>query len=233
MADKQSPLALRLRQCLFDFKFEDLEDRTLSWPQRKGRADYLRRTSYSVIIEQKDIHVNDKTSFMALTKFTDETIKKNKQNWKNFDIVSWNSADTAYYLEVITQARKRFGRRFREANRQVRETREVLSLPSSYGMVLVVNQFAGNLNDGLCCSLMGEILEDRKDNGELLYPDIDGSFYIQNLQERKTYDGKDSIFFSMLRNVPKSALMTPLVKEIYDKFYPGAVDLQHPSKIFT
>lgn len=184
-------------------------------------------------MEQKDIHVNDETSFTELTNFTNDKIKKNQQSWKNFDIASWDASDAAHYLEIRAQARKRFSRRFRNANGQIRDTREILDLTSSHGILLVVNQLAGNLDDGLCCSLLGEILEDQISNTELRYPDIDGFLYIQNLQMRKTYDRRDSIFFSMLRNVPRSALIAPLVKEIYNKFYPGTGNLRHPSEIFT
>ncbi len=234
MADKQSHLSQRFRHCLFDLKFEDLEDRTLPWIQGKDRADYLRRIGHSVIIEQKDIQVDDEIPFIELTTFTANKIKQYQQSWTGYNIDAWNSEDAAYYREVKAQARKRLDRPFRKANKQIRETREVLNLPSSHGMVLVVNQLAGKLNDGLCCLLMGEILEARTDNGEPCLPDVDGFFYVQNLPKgRKTYDGKESIFFSMLRNVPRSALIAPLVKEIHAKFYPGSNDLRHPAEIFT
>lgn len=235
-ADKQSPLALRLRQCLFDLNFEDLENRALPWPpwpQKKGRADYLRRTNHDVIIEQKDIHISDVTSFKKLTIFTNDGIKRYNQSWKSFDVTLWDGVDEAHYLNMRAQARKRFSRRFRDANEQIRDTREILGLLDSYGLVLVVNQLAGNLDDGLCCSLMGEILEEQTNNGELRYPEIDGFLYIQNLQRRKTFDGKDSVFFSMLHDIPRSDAIAPMVKEVYAKFYPGADELRHIFEVFT
>ncbi|HUL46210.1 MAG TPA: hypothetical protein VLV25_03865 [Steroidobacteraceae bacterium] len=86
--------------------------------------------------------------------------------------------------------------KFADADKQTRDTREILSIPDALGMVVILNESARTLHPDLIRYGSSQALLKRKDDGSIRYPHNDGVIMISEAHTDTSLPGGAAPCFS-------------------------------------
>jgi hypothetical protein len=85
---------------------------------------------------------------------------------------------------------------FADADKQTRDTREILSIPDAVGMVVILNVSAPTLRPDLVRYGLSQVLEKRREDGSVRYPNNDGVVMISEAHTDISQRGRGAPCFS-------------------------------------
>jgi hypothetical protein len=85
---------------------------------------------------------------------------------------------------------------FADADKQTRDTRQILSIPDAVGMVVILNVSAPTLRPDLVRYGLSQVLEKRREDGSVRYPNNDGVVMISEAHTDISQRGRGAPCFS-------------------------------------
>jgi hypothetical protein len=162
----------------------------------KKRADYL-LWDRQIIVEQK-VLLDDPTD--KAQKFVNQLMNKGR-------ILFYGTTFTdrifAGMPDGDQQKRRMFlsitkglEASFADADKQTRDTRQILSIPDAVGMVVILNVSAPTLRPDLVRYGLSQVLEKRREDGSIRYPNNDGVVMISEAHTDISQRGRGAPCFS-------------------------------------
>jgi len=170
-------LAEHMKASILRVGFENLDQRP---PRGDGKriADYLRETPEPVIIiEQKEITDHNMAPIDDLIDLLQRFLPKYRATLDTLRLEVWEKNDLSQFKTLRNRAERKFEEYYGEANDQIRDSHDLITSSDPKGILLVVNQAAGQMRDDFACLVMGKLLY-REKNGKPKYPHLDGFIYM-------------------------------------------------------
>jgi len=162
----------------------------------KKRADYL-LWERQVVIEQKVLVVDPAD---RPQKLVDELIQQGRiLAYGRVPVerifVHLPDGDELKY-KMIRGITKGVEDSFAGADKQTRDTREIFSIPDAIGVVLILNVSAPTLHPDLVRYGLSQVLEKKRDDGSIRYPNNDGVIMISEAHTDVSIRGRGAPCFS-------------------------------------